>query len=86
MTVTWQIGGEVEDGEFLLQWVESDGPAVQAPAARGFGTSLGERGLAHELSGSASIRFEPSGIRASLRAPLGVAINLASSAGAGTGT
>ncbi len=79
VTVSWQIGREAGESEFLLQWIESDGPAVQPPSVRGFGTSLIERGLAHELSGSANIHFEPSGVRASLRAPLGAAINPASS-------
>ncbi len=77
--VSWQIERESAGTEFLLQWVESDGPPVSPPTLRGFGTSLIERGFAHELSGSANIRFEPSGVRATLRAPLGAAVNAASS-------
>ncbi len=75
VTVNWQIDREAQDTEFLLQWIESGGPPVSPPTVRGFGTSLIERGFAHELSGSATIRFEPAGIRASLRAPLGAAVN-----------
>ena len=79
VTVSWQIEHGSTGSDFLLQWIESDGPAVSPPRLRGFGTSLIERGFAHELSGSANIRFEPSGVRATLRAPLGVAVNPAAS-------
>ncbi len=75
VSVTWQIERDGRETEFQLHWIESGGPTVSPPTVRGFGTSLIERGFAHELSGSANIRFEPSGVRASLRAPLGVAIS-----------
>ena len=45
MTSTW-----------LLDWTEQNGPPVTAPAKRGFGTTLIERGLAHDLSGEARDR------------------------------
>lgn len=40
------------------------------PAKRGFGTTLIERGLAHDLGGQVKMEFPPDGVRASVRAPL----------------
>jgi two-component system CheB/CheR fusion protein len=69
--IAWRIepNGDGEQ-EFVLDWTESGGPSVRQPERRGFGTTLIERGLAHELSGSAELDFATGGLRASLRAPL----------------
>ncbi|WP_419252327.1 PAS domain-containing protein [Caulobacter sp. ErkDOM-YI] len=53
-----------------LTWTEIDGPPVSPPTRRGFGSRLIERGLAAELSGEASIRFEPAGVVCHIRALL----------------
>ncbi len=53
-----------------LTWTERDGPPVKPPARRGFGSRLIERGLAAELSGEASIHFEPAGVVCRIRALL----------------
>ncbi len=71
IAVTWTV--EQSDGVdiLVLDWAEQGGPAVVAPARRGFGSTLIERSLSHDLSGKAHIEFLPSGVRASVRAPLG---------------
>ena len=74
--VTWKVQENFGTPEFLLEWVETDGPVVEAPSRQGFGMTLIERGFAHELSGSASITFNTEGIRATLRAPIGAALSL----------
>jgi two-component system CheB/CheR fusion protein len=74
VTISWRfdyLGGEKQ---LVLEWVESNGPAVQAPGKRGFGITLIERGLAHELSGEAHVDLDPKGVRAMLRAPVGAAV------------
>jgi two-component sensor histidine kinase len=43
-------------------WRESGGPPVEPPRRRGFGSRPIERGLAHELNGTARIRYEPAGV------------------------
>ena len=46
-----------------LSWVETGGPLVQAPASRGFGSRLLERGLASEFDGRIVMSFDPAGLR-----------------------
>jgi two-component sensor histidine kinase len=48
-----------------LEWVERGGPPPTEPAGSGFGTRLLHSGL-KPFSGSAQLRFEPSGLRCSL--------------------
>ena len=72
--VEWRIDTGDAAPALVLDWLESGGPPVRAPRSRGFGTTLIERGFAHELSGRAEIKFLPEGLRARLRAPLGVAV------------
>lgn len=53
-----------------LYWREHGGPPVQAPRRRGFGVSLLERGLAHQLGGRVQLEFPPEGIRCLMDLPL----------------
>jgi two-component system CheB/CheR fusion protein len=70
VTMRWDI--EPNDGgdRLVWHWVERDGPPVVAPATRGFGLSLIERSLTHELKGKAAVVFEPTGLEATLTMPL----------------
>jgi len=72
--IAWRVETTPAELQFVLDWVEQGGPPVAPPAHRGFGTTLIERGFAHELSGSATLEFAASGVRASLRAPAGEAL------------
>ncbi len=72
--VRWRVEPEPPAPTFVLDWVESGGPPVGRPVSQGFGTTLIERGFAHELSGSATIDFAADGVRATLRAPIGQAV------------
>jgi two-component sensor histidine kinase len=72
--VSWRFDHGAERPQFVLTWVEENGPNVIEPSTRGFGMTLIERGFAHELSGEASIAFSASGVRAMLSAPLGESI------------
>lgn len=57
------------EGEWLvIDWHESGGPEVSAPAKLGLGTRLVQRGLAPD--GEADLTYEPTGFRALIRAPL----------------
>ena len=59
-------------GELLaLDWIEQNGPPVTAPTKKGFGTTLIERGLTHDLAGEARVQFPPDGVRAHLSAVVG---------------
>jgi two-component sensor histidine kinase len=66
--ISWAVD-ESKDS-FMLQWVESGGPAVRPPQKRGFGSRLIERGLAQDLGGAVRLEFKPQGIARTIRAPL----------------
>jgi two-component sensor histidine kinase len=53
-----------------IDWIENDGPAVVAPAQRGFGSKLIEGSVAAELGGKARLIFEPRGLRCEISIPM----------------
>jgi two-component sensor histidine kinase len=69
--VAWEIHrSEKEEERFTFCWKELGGPRVEKPAQKGFGSRLIERNLAAELSGEATIAYEPAGIICHIEAPL----------------
>lgn len=70
LSVGWSI--ETRDGRrwLSLSWKETLAEPLQAPESHGFGTSFIERSLSYELSGSASLAFEPDGLACALEFPL----------------
>jgi two-component system, chemotaxis family, CheB/CheR fusion protein len=52
--VTWKIAGD-SPPHLELVWTERDGPTIDPPMKRGFGTELIERGLRFELQGEAKL-------------------------------
>ncbi|MFC7473895.1 PAS domain-containing protein [Dankookia sp. GCM10030260] len=67
--VHWEVAPRPTP-RFRLTWRERGGPPVVPPAVRGFGTKLVERGLAHDLGGTAWIDFVPEGVTGRVEAPL----------------
>jgi two-component sensor histidine kinase len=66
------IGWSVQDEQLpllVLQWKEIDGPAAKSPSKKGFGTTLIERELKQTLGGSARLRYNDSGLEATLSIP-----------------
>ena len=53
-----------------LRWEEQNGPEVQQPATRGFGTRLIEFAAIHELHGRAELIFAPAGLQAEIAFPI----------------
>jgi two-component sensor histidine kinase len=53
-----------------LQWIEKDGPPVEEPSQRGFGSRLIERSISKDLGGKAEMRFMPCGLQCVLAFPL----------------
>lgn len=68
--VHWTLNGASSPPRLRLLWEETEGPPVQKPARRGFGTRLIERSLAQELGGEVRIEFFPGGVVCSVDAPL----------------
>lgn len=71
VSVRWTVDGDEDSPRGLdLRWEERGGPPVGDVTRRGFGTSLITDAIMHELSGKASIQFEPQGVRCRIVAPL----------------
>lgn len=51
-------------GERILRWTERDGPPVKAPVRRGFGSTVIERSIPHDLMGEAELEYALAGLRA----------------------
>jgi two-component sensor histidine kinase/PAS domain-containing protein len=71
LEIDWSVGSRESPLRWLsLRWKETLDRPVRPPDARGFGTTFIERSLSYELSGTASIAFEPQGIVCVLELPL----------------
>lgn len=66
VTVEWNID---DTGSLEIRWREQGGPAVRAPARRGFGSTIIERSIPFELQGEASIDYALTGVRADFLVP-----------------
>ncbi len=58
-----------EDGGVDLEWIEIGGPPVAEPLRRGFGSTVIERAVAHELRGKADLVFDPTGVQVRFHIP-----------------
>jgi|TARA_R100000049_G_scaffold5356_1_gene16005 light-regulated signal transduction histidine kinase (bacteriophytochrome) len=56
-------------GDLLLGWQERGGPPVRAPERRGFGTTIIEKSIPHELQGETDIDFALGGLEARFMVP-----------------
>ncbi|MGF7150702.1 light-regulated signal transduction histidine kinase (bacteriophytochrome) [Sphingomonas zeicaulis] len=66
VTIRWTVDGE---GAMRLDWTERDGPPVQAPKRRGFGSTIIERSVPYDLGGEASLTYRLQGLEASFMIP-----------------
>jgi two-component sensor histidine kinase len=66
--IAWSI--EPDKDRLRLTWVEKDGPPVEAPSRRSFGTRMIET-LGKQLDGEARLAYEPGGFVYTLNVPLG---------------
>jgi two-component system CheB/CheR fusion protein len=65
VVLSWNL--DVEDKtQIFLSWRESGGPAVSAPARRGFGLNLVEGEVGYSMLGNSVIAFEPDGVKVDL--------------------
>ena len=70
LSITWTVENVDGTEKLRLAWDERNGPPVAESARRGFGSMLIERGVSHDLSGTATIEFRPEGVQARLVVPL----------------
>jgi len=64
--VRWDL---TPDGSLEILWTEEGGPPVKPPQRQGFGTTIVERALPHDLKGEAELRYNLSGIEARFLIP-----------------
>jgi PAS domain S-box-containing protein len=71
--IVWRPDEENGRRVLRIEWTEQGGPAVAAPARRGFGSRLIEGGIAAELGGKARIDYGRGGIRCDMTMPMDMA-------------
>ncbi len=69
LAVGWDVSRTASVAMLTLIWTEAGGPAVSVPTRRGFGTTLIERALAHELDAEVGREFATSGLRCTIAIP-----------------
>jgi len=58
-----------DDQSLEIDWRENGGPKVVPPTRRGFGSTIIERTIPHELGGSATVDYAPDGLHATFILP-----------------
>ncbi|MCB0311017.1 MAG: response regulator, partial [Bdellovibrionales bacterium] len=68
--VNWKASTK-QNAEYLdLEWIEKGGPSQNSLDRKGFGTTLLESAIEHELSGQTTVSLDPSGLRFEMSCPL----------------
>ncbi|WP_180356162.1 hypothetical protein [Aliirhizobium smilacinae] len=65
--IEWTVSPEVA---FILEWIESGGPAVATPSGTGFRSKLIKKIVASYFQGAANLEFHAEGVRFRLEAKL----------------
>jgi two-component system, chemotaxis family, CheB/CheR fusion protein len=68
--VAWRLDRRDGRDVVVLDWIESGGPRVEAPATAGFGAAFLKRSVEYELEGLARLDYPPEGVRCTLTFPL----------------
>jgi two-component sensor histidine kinase len=68
--VRWDLRQVDGARKLHLEWTEFDGPLVQEPERKGFGSTLLQRVLAMQANGEVKLQFDPTGVRFEMEAPL----------------
>jgi two-component sensor histidine kinase len=67
ISVTWQVDHNVHPARFKFRWQETDGPPVEPPTRKGFGSALLESAIP---ASTTRLVFDASGLMFELDAPL----------------
>lgn len=69
VSIEWTVEASPDSQWLRLRWSEKDGPLVEPPSRKGFGSRVIERGLAHELDGEVELDFRPQGVVCTIDMP-----------------
>jgi light-regulated signal transduction histidine kinase (bacteriophytochrome)/CheY-like chemotaxis protein len=58
-----------DQGDLVIDWIEQGGPPVKAPTRRGFGSTVIERSVRHDLQGDVTLSYKLDGLRARFSIP-----------------
>ncbi len=61
ITIEWKLDPAAG---LVLDWIETGGPPVQEPTRRGFGSTIIQRSIPHELGGETTLDYAATGLRA----------------------
>jgi len=67
--IAWEVLTSANPGALRMTWTESGGPPVKEQRVKGFGSTLIERGLSHELDGNVRMDFRPDGLVCTIEIP-----------------
>ncbi|SEQ54291.1 PAS domain S-box-containing protein [Pseudomonas lutea] len=72
LQLEWYVGKDEHTGHDCLElsWLERDGPTVETPQTKGFGSRLIDRSITRELKGRVVTTFVPQGLECHLSIPL----------------
>jgi two-component sensor histidine kinase len=70
VSLTWSVRNQDQGPWLRLVWRESGGPPVQPSDRKGFGSTLIDKGIAHELGGTTELNFDPPGVNCTIEFPL----------------
>jgi two-component sensor histidine kinase len=68
--LTWSVAPMAGRSVLHLTWLEENGPPVTPPTRSGFGSRLIEYSAEQGLGGTAELKYEPTGLRAQVTAPI----------------
>lgn len=62
LEVNWRLDAKADGKWVALTWTETGGPIVTPPTRKGFGSTLIERSITHQLNGTIALHFRPEGL------------------------
>jgi PAS domain S-box-containing protein len=72
VSIGWGAPSGVDvNADLTVEWRETGGPPLTKPSQAGFGTSLIDELISHELGGAVDLVFAPDGVRCRMKLPLG---------------
>nr|WP_284259743.1 PAS domain S-box protein [Acidocella aquatica] len=74
--INWKLTSEDAIPAVTIHWREYNGPAVNPPTRRGFGSKLLERAITHEFNGDMKNDFHSAGFECMVRLPLSAKVRV----------